>query len=79
MLSKLLPSAMSFTFLRSFNEFCRNFILPADRLDVRDVTDSYKSFIGYERQLAELKDQFARLSTISGHFKKHADWLKYTG
>jgi hypothetical protein len=72
-LSKLLPSAMSFTFLRSFNEFCRNFILPADRLDVRDVTDSYKSFIGYERQLAELKDQFARLSTISGHFKMHAD------
>ncbi len=72
-LSKLLPSAMSFTFLRSFNEFCRNFILPADRLDVRDVTDSYKSFIGYERQLAELKDQFTRLSTISEHFKKHAD------
>src|SRR5205823_14838043 len=40
-LRALLPNAMSFTFLRSFNEFCRTFILPADRLDVRDVTDSY--------------------------------------
>jgi hypothetical protein len=71
-LRSLLPSAMSFTFLRSFNEFCRNFILPADRLDVRDVTDSYKSFIGYERQLAELRDQHARLDAIGKHFQNHA-------
>ena len=72
-LRSLLPTAMSFTFLRSFNEFCRNFILPADKLDVRDVTDSYKSFIGYERQLTELNDQFAHLRAISAHFEKHAE------
>lgn len=72
-LRHLLPSAMSFTFLRSFNEFCRNFILPSERLNVQDVTDSYKSFIGYERQLAELKDQFARLNNIAGHFKKRGE------
>jgi len=73
-LRTLLPSAMSFTFLRSFNDFCRNFILPADRLDVRDVTDSYKSFIGYERQLAELRDQHTRLAAIDQHFQAHADF-----
>ncbi len=72
-LRSLLPTAMSFTFLRSFNEFCRNFILPADKLDVRDVTDSYKSFIGYERQLTELNDQFAHLRAIAAHFEKHAE------
>jgi len=71
-LRSLLPSAMSFTFLKSFNDFCRDFILPADRLDVRDVTDSYKSFIGYERQLAELRDQHTRLETIARHFQTHA-------
>ncbi len=71
-LRSLLPSAMSFTFLKSFNQFCRDFILPADRLDVRDVTDSYKSFIGYERQLAELRDQHARLDAIAKHFQTHA-------
>jgi energy-coupling factor transporter ATP-binding protein EcfA2 len=71
-LRSLLPSAMSFTFLKSFNQFCRDFILPADRLDVRDVTDSYKAFIGYERQLAELRDQHARLDAIAKHFQTHA-------
>jgi energy-coupling factor transporter ATP-binding protein EcfA2 len=71
-LRSLLPSAMSFTFLKSFNQFCRDFILPADRLDVRDVTDSYKAFIGYERQLTELRDQHARLDAIAKHFQTHA-------
>ena len=61
----LLPTAMSFTFLRSFNDFCRQFILSADRLDVRDVTDSYRAFQRYEKDLKELNDQFSRLSEIS--------------
>jgi hypothetical protein len=39
-LRALLPTAMSFTFLKSFNEFARHFILPTDKLDVKDVTPS---------------------------------------
>lgn len=64
----LLPTAMSFTFLRSFNDFCRHFILSADRLDVRDVTDSYRAFQRYEKDLKELNDQFERLREIGAHF-----------
>lgn len=67
-LRSLLPTAMSFTFLRSFNEFCRQFILPADRLDVTDVTASYRTFLGYERDLAELNDQLVRLQAIRKAF-----------
>ena len=63
-LRALLPTAMSFTFLKSFNEFARNFIIPADKLDVRDVTASYRTFIGYEHDLRELNDQFDRLKAI---------------
>lgn len=63
-LRSLLPTAMSFTFLRSFNEFCRQFILPADRLDISDVTASYRTFLGYERDLTELNDQLLRLRAI---------------
>ena len=66
----LLPTAMSFTFLRSFNDFCRQFILSADRLDVRDVTDSYRAFQRYENDLKELNDQFERLREISSLFCK---------
>lgn len=69
-LRALLPSAMSFTFLKSFNEFARQFILPSDRLDVRDVTSSYRSFLAYERDLTELKDQFARLEAIHTTFER---------
>ncbi|MEI6715900.1 MAG: SbcC/MukB-like Walker B domain-containing protein [Verrucomicrobiota bacterium] len=64
----LLPTAMSFTFLRSFNDFCRQFILSADRLDVRDVSDSYRAFQRYEKDLKELNDQFTRLRDISTTF-----------
>ena len=67
----LLPTAMSFTFLRSFNEFCRLFILSADRLDVRDVSDSYRAFLRYEKDLTQLNDQFTRLQTIANLFKEH--------
>lgn len=72
-LRSLLPTAMSFTFLRSFNDFCRGFILSADRLDVRDVTDSYRAFLRYEKDLTELNDQFRRLREISGHFARRGE------
>jgi hypothetical protein len=72
----LLPTAMSFTFLRSFNEFCRQFILSADRLDVRDVTDSYRAFQRYEKDLKELNDQFERLRAIATHFTAHENFRR---
>lgn len=69
-LRALLPSAMSFTFLRSFNEFARNFILPADRLEVDDVTASYRTFLRYESDLKELNDQFQKLKAIHETFDR---------
>jgi energy-coupling factor transporter ATP-binding protein EcfA2 len=69
-LRSLLPTAMSFTFLRSFNEFSRQFILPSDRLDVSNVAASYKSFLAYERDLRDLNDQFSRLKEISAMFEQ---------
>lgn len=69
-LSSLLPSAMSFTFLKSFNDFARNFILPADKLDVGDVTASYRTFLGYERDLNDLNDQFEKLKAIRDIFTR---------
>ena len=72
-LRSLLPTAMSFTFLPSFNDFCRKFILSADRLDVRDVTDSYRAFLRYEKDLTELNDQFRRLGEISEFFTHHSE------
>lgn len=64
-LRSLLPTAMSFAFLKSFNEFCRNFILPAEKLNVDDVRDSYRTFLSYERELTLLNDQFERLKGIN--------------
>jgi len=64
MLRALLPTAMSFTFLRSFDDFARRFILPGDQLDVGDVTASYRAFLRYERDLNDLNDQFEKLKAI---------------
>jgi hypothetical protein len=72
-LRSLLPSAMSFTFLKSFNEFCRNFILPAEKLNVDDVRDSYRTFLSYERELKLLNDQFERLRAINIIFTRLSD------
>ena len=70
-LSRLLPTAMSFTFLKSFNEFCRLHILPADRLDVSDVTASYRTFQRYEEELADLRCQLDSLSEIRALHESH--------
>jgi DNA repair exonuclease SbcCD ATPase subunit len=69
-LRSLLPTAMSFTFLKSFNEFARQFILSADKLDVNDVTASYRTFQNYERDLNSLNDQLDRLKAIQATFTK---------
>lgn len=71
-LRSLLPTSMSFTFLRSFDEFCRRFILPSERLDVTDVTASYRTFLGYERDLAELNLQLEQLRVIR---ETYVRWL----
>lgn len=70
-LSGLLPTAMSFTNLKSFDEFCRRFILPGDRLNVADVVASYRNFQAYERDLRELRDQQQRLAAICQYYANY--------
>ena len=72
-LSRLLPTAMSFTFLRSFNEFCRLFILPADKLNIADVIASYRTFQRYEEELRVLRRQLDDLRGIRDLHQRHAD------
>lgn len=61
----LLPQAMSFTFLKSFDEHCRNFVLPAELLDIQPLVDSYRAFRGYEKDIALLNEQKERLVAIA--------------
>lgn len=63
-LQRLLPSAMSFTNLKSFDDFCRQFVLPAEAVPVDDVVSSFRDFQSYERELASLKAQLDRLIRI---------------
>jgi hypothetical protein len=70
-LSSLLPQAMSFTNLKSFDEFCRRFILPDDKLNVADVVASYRNFKAYENDLRALFDQQTRLETIRDLHRDH--------
>lgn len=63
-LERLLPSAMSFTNLKSFDDFCRQFVLPAESVPVEDVTSSFRNFESYERELRELRGQLDRLLKI---------------
>jgi uncharacterized protein YPO0396 len=63
-LQRLLPSAMSFTNLKSFDDFCRQFVLPAEAVPVEDVVSSFRDFQSYERELASLRAQLDRLTHI---------------
>lgn len=63
-LERLLPSAMSFTNLKSFDDFCRQFVLPSDSVPVDDVISSFRDFESYERELRELRGQLDRLTQI---------------
>jgi hypothetical protein len=63
-LERLLPSAMSFTNLKSFDDFCRRFVLPGEAVPVEDVVASYRDFESYERELRALRAQLDRLLQI---------------
>lgn len=63
-LDRLLPSAMSFTNLKSFHEFCRQFVLPGEAVPVDDVVASYRDFESYESELRQLRGQLTRLQNI---------------
>ncbi len=63
-LERLLPSAMSFTNLKSFDDFCRQFVLPGEAVPVEDVISSFRDFESYERELRELRSQLERLLRI---------------
>ncbi|MBB5353033.1 hypothetical protein HNR46_003286 [Haloferula luteola] len=63
-LQRLLPSAMSFTNLKSFDDFCRQFVLPAEAVPIEDVVSSFRDFQSYERELTSLKAQLERLTRI---------------
>lgn len=76
LLRSLLPTAMCFTFLSSFDGFCRQFILPPDKLDVTDVTASYRTFLAYEHDLKDLNDQFERLIEIRDTFQQLTELRK---
>lgn len=64
-LDYLLPAAMSFTFMDSFNDFCRRFILPAEDVDIQSVKDSYLVFRNLQKELGLLRDQLEKLEQIA--------------
>lgn len=72
-LAALLPQAMAFTNRESFDSFIRDFVLPGDQLEVDNVVASYKSFLAFEGDLKELRDQKTRLEAISKLFSAHTD------
>lgn len=75
-LDYLLPAAMSFTFLRSFNVFCKEYILPSDSVDIQPVKDSYQAFLNLERELGFLRDQLQRLEAIQELDRKQTEAVR---
>lgn len=63
-IQRLLPSAMSFTNLKSFDDFCRQFVLPNESIPVEDVISSFRDFETYEHELRDLRGQLDRLLVI---------------
>jgi uncharacterized protein YPO0396 len=84
-LDRLLPSAMSFTNLKSFDDFCRRFVLPGEPVPVEDVVASYRDFESYETELRQLKAQLTRLQTIRdlgaarSEARRDAELARYLG
>lgn len=75
-LDRLLPSAMSFTNLKSFDDFCRRFVLPGEAVPVDDVVASYRDFESYEKELRDLRGQLTRLQNIREHSERRVNALR---
>ena len=62
----LMPSAMSFSFLPRFDEFCRRYILQAEDIKIEPVQQSYRSYLRIREELDKLQDKAHRLEqTVS--------------
>ena len=59
----LLPSAMSFSFLPRFDDFCRKYILQADDIKIEPVQQSYRSYLRIREELHKLQDKAHRLQS----------------
>jgi len=75
-LDRLLPSAMSFTNLKSFDDFCRRFVLPGEAVAVEDVVASYRDFESYEGELRQLRGQLTRLQNIQNLSTLRSDAIR---
>lgn len=75
-LDYLLPTAMSFTFLRSFNDFCRQYILPIGVIDIQPVKESFQTFRNFERDLGILRDQLDKLECIRSTDERHGEAVR---
>src|SRR6185437_15867237 len=64
-LDYLLPAAMSFSFMDSFNEFARSYILPSENVDIQSVKHSYLAFVNLQREISLLSEQLGKLEVIS--------------
>jgi uncharacterized protein YPO0396 len=75
-LDYLLPAAMSFTFLRSFNDFCRQYILPAGEVDIQPVKESFLAFRSLGHELGVIRDQMTRLQAIQATARQHVEFQR---
>lgn len=60
----LLPMAMSFTFMDSFNQFCKRYVLPPESVDIQSAKDSYLVFRNLAVELDKLHKQQGALQEI---------------
>ncbi len=72
----LMPSAMSFSFLPRFDEFCRRYILQAEDIKIEPVQQSYRSYLRIREELDHLQDKAHRLELTVATRKEWEDARK---
>ena len=64
----LMPEAMSFVFMRSFDEFCRRHILETSQVKIEEVQRSYRNYLTIREDLKTLSDKASKLEEAVGTY-----------
>lgn len=72
----LMPSAMSFSFLPRFDDFCRRYILQSENIKIDPVQQSYRSYLRIREELEKLQDKVNRLTSAVTTHQEYMDTLR---
>lgn len=70
-LFRAIKNGLTFKERDSMSEFCRDFILPQQNIEVERIENDYENFTDIQHKIAEARRRLEKLKEVNGYLKQH--------